>query len=645
MALFKKKEVEESLRLGSPYLSDPFDDFTFQHTDYFANPYIHSALSVIDNTISPLPIHLFKSVNDSAEKVTNHSVSRIFAEGPNWEMTWQGFMSYMVKYYESYGVAYAEIIKSRTGIQELWPINPQNINEERLDNGRIKFTFIPTNKPIKAENLLRIKNPATNGNYNITPINICKKMVKFANTVHNFHEQFYEKNIAGAGYLSSDANLKDEDKIRFAKQYQKARTKGETPFADQGVKFNPFGQKLSDQQVIETEKEIKTQIALIFNLKPFMLGVMDNMNYSNLESIKAEAYQTVWLPRLKMWEKTFNKCLLTQSEREKGYYIEINMDGLLRSDILKRHEIYRIGTNIGMYNANDCLAMENRPKQNGKSGDTYTIPMNMMNKDDLLQNSEKSEKKLNPIELTVKDNIKEEVTLTEHTILQKRDSIVRNYESKLSSVFNELLDKDSIFIESQIRNLSTFGKDKVVYDIQQYLKNRKSEIYKSTFGVYSEMGKNLIDFTEQELGTELNRFDLDNKINKYVESFSGRYVSILVAKANKLKDDEAYYEDKLFIEAKDKTSLLDEEKVRFKNAVVRSAYLGAGVVAYKSISSGNSCPMCSKLDGIVVDMDKPIVAKGEGHDIGGGKEFVSTTERYHPPYHRGCSCGIVAVKY
>ena len=82
-----------------------------------------------------------------------------------------------------------------------------------------------------------------------------------------------------------------------------------------------------------------------------------------------------WLVRI---EQAMNRSLF--SDQEKGrYYVQFNIDGLMRGDYKSRMEGYAIGRQNGWLSANDIRALENmNPISEEEGGNTYLINGNMI---------------------------------------------------------------------------------------------------------------------------------------------------------------------------------------------------------------------------------------------------------------------------
>ena len=82
-----------------------------------------------------------------------------------------------------------------------------------------------------------------------------------------------------------------------------------------------------------------------------------------------------WLVRI---EQSLNRALFSEQEKER-FYVQFNIDGLMRGDYKSRMEGYAIGINNGFMCPNDIRSLENMnpiPAEDG--GDTFLVNGNML---------------------------------------------------------------------------------------------------------------------------------------------------------------------------------------------------------------------------------------------------------------------------
>ena len=134
----------------------------------------------------------------------------------------------------------------------------------------------------------------------------------------------------------------------------------------------------NEAQFLETRKFQVSEICRIFRVPPHMIGDLDRATFSNIENQSiAFAVHTIrpWLVRI---EQAMNRALFP--EKEKGvYFVQFNLDGLMRGDYRSRMEGYAIGRQNGWLSANDIRALENlNPIPDDMGGNAYLVNGNMI---------------------------------------------------------------------------------------------------------------------------------------------------------------------------------------------------------------------------------------------------------------------------
>lgn len=91
----------------------------------------------------------------------------------------------------------------------------------------------------------------------------------------------------------------------------------------------------------------------------------------------------------------------------------------------------------------------------------------------------------------------------------------------------------------------------------------------------------------------------------------------------------------------------DEATFKSANAVTQTVYQDAGVTRKRWNATGKSCPYCRRMDGKVVDIERPFHREGDvlevpDSEIATKAQMNFTHEIGHPPQHSGCDCVIEA---
>ena len=142
--------------------------------------------------------------------------------------------------------------------------------------------------------------------------------------------------------------------------------------------FTPLSMPNNEAQFLETRRFQVTEICRIFRVPPHMIGDLERATFSNIESQNISfAVHTIrpWLVRI---EQAVNRALIPQNEKGR-FYVQFNIDGLMRGDYKSRMEGYAIARQNGWMSANDIRALENlNPIATEEGGDAYLVNGNMI---------------------------------------------------------------------------------------------------------------------------------------------------------------------------------------------------------------------------------------------------------------------------
>ena len=147
---------------------------------------------------------------------------------------------------------------------------------------------------------------------------------------------------------------------------------------EEGMTFAPLSMPNNEAQFLETRRFQVEEICRIYRVPPHMVGDLSRATFSNIEHSSIDfAVHTIrpWLVRI---EQAMNRALFP--EREKGrFYVQFNLDGLMRGDYKSRMEGYAIARQNGWMSANDIRELENQnPISEEEGGNEYLCNGNMI---------------------------------------------------------------------------------------------------------------------------------------------------------------------------------------------------------------------------------------------------------------------------
>lgn len=350
---------------------------------------VYAAIGAISDTISTLPLNLYKKNGRNREIAYEHPLQSVIRYRPNKYMTSTTFIECIVKNILTYGNAYIYPIKTRGGkIKSLEVINADLIELFYYDDEPF-YNYLNPKQNIRLEidELINIPYFTYDGLTGLSPINACKTSLELSSATLNHAKTFYKNGAFPSGVLELPVELSDEAYNRLKKSWHSAyggENSYKTAILEAGAKYNPITIPNKDAQFIELQQFQIADIARMFNIPAHKIGDLTHATFSNIEQQELNyAVQTI-RPLVTKIESFLNRWLLNEDEIGK-FYFKFNLSAMLRGDAKSRFESYMLGRNMGVYSVNEIRGLEELNPIEG--GDIYDKPLNS----NLKTESEKNE--------------------------------------------------------------------------------------------------------------------------------------------------------------------------------------------------------------------------------------------------------------
>jgi hypothetical protein len=210
-----------------------------------------------------------------------------------------------------------------------------------------------------------------------SPVALNREAIGLGLATEQFGARFFGQGTHVGGVVAYPQVVKPEqvDTIKEAMQRDYAGLKkshGLMVLSSGGV-FTPVSMPLEDAQFLATRKFQLEEIARMYRVPMPLLQNTDRATYSNIENEFLEFLILTMTPYCREWEQCLTMQLLTQSEREAGYYFEFDLNSLMRGDAKTRAEFYEKMILIGAYSPNEVRQKENENKRTDAGGDAYLV--------------------------------------------------------------------------------------------------------------------------------------------------------------------------------------------------------------------------------------------------------------------------------
>lgn len=348
---------------------------------------VWACVRLISETIASLPLHVYKRLADGGkDKMPEHPMYELLHTQPNREMTAfqyreQGMSSLLL-----WGNWYSLIVRDRMGaIQELWPLNPANMEVERLDDPdrgplRYRYKMSKSGEEIifLPEEILHIAGLGFNGLVGYSPISMAREAIGLGLASEELAARFFSNDATPGGVLQHPMKLSpqahDNLKKSLTERHGGLPNKWLPMILEEGMTWKETTMPFKDAQFIEIRKFQRDEICSFFLVPPPMVGSLERANFSNVEQLTLNLVVHTIRPWLVRLEQGYQMKLFGDNKRIK-YFAEHSVDGLLRGDSQARSAYYNAMFQIGAYSPNDIRELENRNPI--KDGDKHYIQLNM----------------------------------------------------------------------------------------------------------------------------------------------------------------------------------------------------------------------------------------------------------------------------
>lgn len=330
---------------------------------------VYACVAAIAETIGSLPLIVYRKTGDGGrERAPEQTLYPLLHDAPNGTQTALEFREMLTAWMLLRGNAYAEIIRDGAGrVAELRAIRPDRVTVLRLANGRMAYDVRDANgrmHRLLQEEVFHLKDRSDDGLVGKSRIQVARETLGLALAELQHGANTFSNGTRLSGALKLAGTLNDEGLARLRQswqsQYSGGQNAGRVAILENGMDFAPFSMTLEDAEWIAARQLSVQEIARLFRVPPVMIGDLSHANYSNSVEMN-RWFVTHGLRRhLIAWEQAIAQQLLTADGRRQ-YFIEHNVEAVLRGDSLNRAQFYQSGIDAGWLLPSEARRLENLP--------------------------------------------------------------------------------------------------------------------------------------------------------------------------------------------------------------------------------------------------------------------------------------------
>ena len=323
-------------------------------------PAVWAAVNFIAGTIAGLPLHVYRKEEDGGRSKVESELSLILHDVINEDMSSFEWRKYLFEQVLTGGRAVTYIERNGLGqIVNLYPLDPTKVRVERLLDGRkiyrVNARVYESSEILDMPFMLKPNMTDARG-----PISQNKDAIGMAIAASRYGSKAFQSGgippavLQGPFGSGAAANRASED---VAATTLKLAKEGRPIMAlPLGHEIKTIGFNPEQMQLLELQRFSIEQIARIYSLPPVFLQDLTHGTFSNTEQQDLHFVKHT----VKRWVEQFEQEMnLKFFGRGSEFYVEFNVDGLLRGDLKSRMEAYATSIQNGIRTPNEVRAIEN----------------------------------------------------------------------------------------------------------------------------------------------------------------------------------------------------------------------------------------------------------------------------------------------
>lgn len=344
-------------------------------------------VDVVAKNMATLPLHLYRTTANGAEKARDQRLYELLHSQPNSETTAYDFWMMYVYNLMLTPAAYAYIERDRSGfITALYNLPSKFCRMKRneqtgeryvqYENGKIKMMIYP-------ENLMYTPGARlSDTDHPFDPMMLAAKVLKLTGNLNEFADNYFANGTQSSGVVTTLTALGETAFRQFTKDFSEAyagiKNSSKIMFLNGNSKFEKLANNPNDSQALESRQAQIYEICRMMGVTPFKVFEYGRATYNNMEQVNIEFVQETINPMAVRLEQTISRDLLLPFQRT-NTYAKWNLYGLLRGDTAAQSSMFHFMRQDGVYSSNDIrdlLDMNHIPAEEG--GDAYLTNGNMI---------------------------------------------------------------------------------------------------------------------------------------------------------------------------------------------------------------------------------------------------------------------------
>lgn len=319
-----------------------------------AIPSVEASINVIANTISSLPLKLYKETNGKVEEINDYRL-RLLNKDTGDTLTSVQFWKAIIEDYFLGKGSYVFINKQRNKIKSLNYVDEKNVSINANTDPIFKdYDILVQGTTYKPHQFIKFLRKSKNGSQ--AKGLLAENALIFAVAYHSlkYEDRLVRKGGNKRGFIKSPKKLSDASMKALKEAWSNFYDNNDENVIvlNEGLEFQEASNTSVEMQLNENKLTNSSELSMLFNIPNAIIRgnatEQDNKNYIKYGII----------PILNDFECSLDRDLLLEKEKDQGWYFAFDTKELLRGSLKERYEAYSIAIDKNIMQVDEVRALE-----------------------------------------------------------------------------------------------------------------------------------------------------------------------------------------------------------------------------------------------------------------------------------------------
>lgn len=602
---------------------------------------------IIRETVGSLPLDIFRRVDErNKERASDHWLFELIKNQPNGNQTAMEFREVMQRDLTMRGRAFAEIVRRPRSaiVEELIWLDARTVQKVALGGNRFGYLVQERGgrRELRRDQMFEI---TANGGKGV--IECARESFGYSLATESFGSNMFRNRAVPGGVLKTPEVLDDKSYKRLQSDWDSSyggpTNAGKVAILEQGLEWQSIGMTNQDAEFMANRRWSVKEIARWFNMPLSFLKDLDQGIRANVEQQFKEFEAVTMRPWFVRWQQAIHRDLIPDSEKD-ALFAEFNVRPLWGADFKTIIEGFGSAVEKGIFNRDEARGVLNMNEIEGGGGKIHTVQLNMMDLNDVGENSPDSEPQVEEGDRAIRSEARARRSAEERRRIQNahigvmadagRRIVNREAREVRKIIAKELKKRTQPDLDSALKDFYGDGFRRVV-----------SASARPAFGALAAV---IYAVALREAG---GSGSIDEAwVRSYAERIGVAYSLASLRQLRALIRRQVSDDELEGLLEKRISQWVDRRPDKFAFRTVKTGAAAAALEAYRRsgvrekrwLTFGENCPSCERLNGRIVGIEDAFVPAGSITNPTDEEQEPIRIRRdvLHPQLHGGCDCQI-----